>query len=242
MNLHKIGLAGIILFLLFPGCTKKDDLTLPVKVYFKIGVSQTSPYNAEYFAFNECKIGIQSIGFEGKREEGGDVYFETNSHLNMQPFTFLRPVQVAVFDIPQGIYYFMKWDLTMKCLNPEGLDDGRDESDPCIGVTISGNYLTSNGPQVPFILAIDEAERFDVTASDPLGKSIIALSVNREYEATVLFDPEYAFHTITREAFEASEVSDVKGKPTVIISSHRNTDLYMILLYRVFQNITISVK
>jgi len=242
MKLFKVRLAGLILLVLISGCSKKDDLTLPVKVYFKIGVAQNSSYNAEYFVFNECEIGIQSIRFEGKREAGGDIYFETDSKMNLQPITFLQPVQVSVFDIPQGIYYYMKWDLTMKCINPEGLTDGRDESDPCIGITVSGNYMTTYGGSIPFVLAIDEAEQFDVSASDPDGNSLIALSVDREYEATVLFDPEYAFHIISREVFETTEVLNVNGIPTIIISSHKNTDLYMILLYRIFQNVTISVK
>jgi hypothetical protein len=242
MSTNKIKPVIVLLFLLITGCTKKDDLTLPVKVYFKIGVTQNSPYSADSFNFDECKIGIQSIGFVGKREAGGDYYFETDSKMNLETITFMQPVQVAVFDIPQGIYYYMKWALTMKCVNPEGLDDGRDESDPCIGVTISGNYMTTYGVPIPFILAIDEAEQFEISASDPEGKSIIALSVDREYEATVLFDPEYAFNSITREAFESTESSVINGHQTIIISSHKNTDLYMILLYRIFQNVTISVK
>src|SRR5512142_1233454 len=102
------------LILLIAGCTKKDELTLPVRVYLKIGIvsggsASTGP---EYLDFNECQIGIQGIGYEGKREAVGDVYFETDPKVDLKTITFLEPVIVTEFDIPQGVYNYMKWDIS----------------------------------------------------------------------------------------------------------------------------------
>jgi hypothetical protein len=68
------------------------------------------------------------------------------------------------------------------------------------------------------------------------------LSVNKEYEATVLFAPEKAFSSISRESFEEAEISGDSGNPKIIISSSKNKGLYMILSYRIFQSAEVVVK
>ena len=78
----KIRLTGIILILFFPSCTEKDELTLPVNVDFMISISDNSS-NDEYLTFTGGVIGIQKIGFEGKREAGEDVFFETDPKMDL---------------------------------------------------------------------------------------------------------------------------------------------------------------
>jgi hypothetical protein len=230
--------AIILLILLNTGCREKDELTLPVKVYFKIGISQDNSYNSEYLVFTNCQIGIRSIQFEGKREAGGDVYFETDSKMNYQKLSFLQPTLVTVFDIPQGIYDYMKWCLTTKCL----IIDDLPESSSCLGIVISGNYTYMNGSVIPFIFAIDALEQISVWASSPDGTSTIVLSVNKEYEANILLAPANAFHSISRESLEKAEVFGNDGNQIIIISSSKNKYLYEILLYRIFQNVSLIIR
>jgi hypothetical protein len=136
----------------------------------------------------------------------------------------------------------MKWDISMKCIETEGLIGDRDESYPCIGIVISGNYKSSDGSVIPFIFAIDEPEQFSVISSDPDGNSRIVLSVKKEYEATVYFAPERAFSAISRESFEEAEISGYGEHPNIIISSSSNQDMYEILLYRIFLSASVIVK
>jgi hypothetical protein len=107
MTLYKIKVASVILILFMAGCREKDDLTLPVKVYFKIGISPENSLNTEYLHFTDCKIGIQRIQFEGKREAGTDIFFETDPNMNLQTLSFAQqPLTISVFNIPQGIYNY----------------------------------------------------------------------------------------------------------------------------------------
>lgn len=236
MGKCKIKLAGLILLLFLTGCTKNDEFKRPVKVFLKIGVStesSTGPQSNQYLDFTECQIGIQTIQFEGKRETGGDIYFETDSKIDLQTITFLKPVIISEFDIPQGIYYYMKWDIYMKCMV---------EFTQCTGIVIRGQYSSTTGSGIPFVLTIEQPEEFSIRASDPENKSTIVLSAKKDYEATVLLDPVNAFSTITRESFENAEISYENGNPEIVISRIMNEDLYMILLDRIFKSVKVIVK
>lgn len=239
----KIRLAGLIALLLVTGCVRKDDLTLPVKVFFKFGILRDYKASKEYLEFTGCKIGVQQIGFEGSREAGGDIYFTSDPSLNLQTLSFNQePVTISEFDIPQGVYESMKWDITLKCVDAVGLTDGRDESYPCISIVFTGNYTSLNGSVIPLILDIDKPEIFRILASDPGGEPIIVLSVDKEYEAIVWFTPELAFSVISRQSLEVAEISGGSTNPRIIISSRINEELYEILLYRIIQSASVIVK
>jgi hypothetical protein len=243
MIIKRINLVGVILLILISGCTKKDDLTLPVKVHFKIGISQNNSLINEYLDFSDCRIGIQNIKFEGKREIGTDIYFETDPEIYFQSISLAQdPTQICTFDIPQGVYNSMKWDLSMICLETDELAEDQDVSWPCVGIIISGYYTYLNGSVIPFIFAIDAPEQFRVISHDPEGNSSITLSVNKEYEAIVYFAPAKAFGAISRESFETAKISGDSLNPVIIISSSENTSLYEILIYRIFLSASVLVK
>jgi hypothetical protein len=242
MTLFKRKLLSLILVLFIAGCIDKDELTLPVKVYFKVGISSDISLKTKYLNLFECRVGIQSIQFEGKREAGGDIFFETVSTLNMQTLSFLQPIIISDFDIPQGIYNSMKWDISMKCIDTEGLIDDNDEESSCIVILISGDYTYMDGSVIPFIFAISEPVQFSVLAYNLYGDSEIALSVNKEYEATVLITPENAFNSIPRQSFEKAGISGEIGYTKIIISSSNNEDLYEFILNRIFQSAKVIVK
>jgi hypothetical protein len=246
MILNKIKLVIITLILFLNGCTEKDDLTLPVKVDFKIGISD-NPSKDEYLTFTGGKIGVRRIQFDGKREAGGDVFFETDPKINFSQLAFnasSQPVTISDFDIPQGIFNYMKWDINLKEIVIDELieDDDDDTDSPEIGLTISGVYTYLSSISIPFIIVVDIAEQFSVKSFDPDGNSTIVLSVDKYYEAILLLDPAYAFHSISRESLEEADVSDNSGIEIIIISSDENEDLYEDLLYRIAQSVRVVVK
>lgn len=247
MTHSKIKLVIITLSLFFTGCTEKDDLTLPVKVEFKIGISENSAKD-EYLTFNGGEIGIRKIQFDGKREAGEDVFFETDPEINFPSLAFnssVQPALISDFDIPQGIFNYMKWDINLKEIVIDELigdDDDDDTDSPYIGLAISGIYTYLSGTTVPFIIAIDNTELLSVKAYDQDGNSRIVLYVDKDYEAVLLLDPAYAFHSISRESLEEADVSDNSGTPVILISSDENEDLYEDLLYRIDQSAKVLVK
>ena len=239
----KIKLVVIILFLAVTSCVEKDDLTLPVRVFFKIGISPNQLPYYEYLDFTQCQIGIQSISFEGTREEGPDIHFVTNPALNLQTLSFNeKPTAISIFDLPQGVYSSMKWDISLKCIETERPIDDRNESSPCIGIIIKGNYTNMGGFVIPFILAIDKPVLFSVMSFGPAGESTIVLSVDKEYEATVLFAPEEAFSAVDRQFLEDAELSGDLSHPEIIISSVMNEELYLKLVFNIFLSASAVIK
>lgn len=234
MLCNKLKVVFIILIPLIGGCTRKDELTLPVRVYLKIGIitDSSSVKSPKYLEFNECQIGIESIRFEGKREAGGDVYFETDSKMNLNTITFLEPVLISEFDIPQGIYYYMKWDIKMRSI---------EAYNPNTGITIKGNYYSLAGPKIPFVLEIEQPEEFSIRAFDPEDRTTIVLTKFRFYEAKVLFNPVIAFQALSQESFENAQISSDAGN-IIIISKNENENLYAILLDRIFKSAKVVVK
>ena len=142
MTLYKIKLVIVTLILLIAGCTEKDDLTLPVRVNFKIGISPENINSDSYLNFNSGHIGVQEIRFEGKRDAGEDVFFETDPKMNLQTLTFSKRENplISDFDIPQGIYNYMKWDIDLKRVVTEGLIDDTGIDSLSLGLVISGIY------------------------------------------------------------------------------------------------------
>ena len=235
------------MILFFPSCTEKDELTLPVNVDFMISISDNSSGD-EYLSFTGGVIGVQKIGFEGKRDAGEDIFFETDPKMNLPQLTFgtyAQPASISDFDIPQGIFNYMKWDINLKKIVIDELNDDDDDGDDdslYTGLAILGTYSYQSGVSIPIILAIDNAEQFSVRSFDPEGNSTIVLSVEKDYDAVLLLDPGYSFHSISRESIEEAETSDDSGTEVILISSEENEDLYEVLLYRIAQSAKVIVK
>jgi hypothetical protein len=241
---YKLRLLSISLVLFITGCIEKDELTLPVNIDFKINISENS-LKDEYLTFTGGKIGVRRIQFEGKREAGGDVFFETDPNINLPLLTFntsAQPVTISGFNIPQGIFNYMKWDINLKGILIDEINDDDDVDSPYIGLVISGTYSYLSSSSIPFIIAIDDTELLSVKSFDQDGNSRIVLSVNKDYEAILLLDPAYAFQSISRESLEEADVSDDSGTPIIVISSDENEDLYEDLLYRIAKSAKVLVK
>jgi hypothetical protein len=258
-------LVVIILVLFMAGCTEKDELTSPVRVHFKIaltGLGSIQGWYAEYFEFTEGRILIQKIRFEGKREYGEDIFFETDPDIDLPIIEFgtqpygSPPALITGFDIPQGIYNSWKWDIYMKRIMTDELiaDEAMDLHD--IGLVIKGSFnqtwwspeyypFEDSTHSIQVLLAIDAAEQFSLMSKMSYNledSQEIVLSGWGDRQAIMYFDPYNAFETIKRESIEEAEVSsDINGQPIIIISSDKNKHLYENILYRLSQSARVLV-
>ena len=115
----RIKLAGTILILIFFGCTekndftlpvRKDELTLPINMSFKISLSLDNPSYADFLDFTDCCTNNSGIKFKGKREAGLSFLFNTNpqTDFTLSPFELSHTTTICNFDIPQGIYTYIR--------------------------------------------------------------------------------------------------------------------------------------
>ena len=275
MTFHKTILASIFLLFFITGCNKeKDELTLPVNILFKMSIkmsfSMDDSLNAEYLNFTDCILGVGNIVFKGKREEGGDYYFETDPNLYFSVFPLKlnsQPIIVCDFDLPQGTYTDMKWGMWLWAIPGKDLLDliegltvvellatgvEEDLGDGWVngpGIAISGIYKFLDGSEIPFLLAGDFILARDATdyylwaeTFDSEDNSSIVLSADKHYESTLIFSLENDFRSLNRELFEEAKVSGDSVHPVIIISGSNNKDLYENLTSRINLSIKVIIK
>lgn len=246
MKLLKTILIIITLFLWISGCTEKDELAIPVKVHLKIGILEDP--SEPNFAFSKGHIGIQTIQFEGIRESGGNIYFETDPEENFQTLGFgiKQLATISVYDIPQGIYYYMEWNISLKWIVTDELRYLDDAGSLDAGLVISGSYYPLGEgyglPFVPIVIAIDDIEQLAVRAKDAENNSRIVLSENNIYEAIIWLDLSHAFQSISGDSIMEAEISGNGQDGVVLISSNKNKELYTIVLDRIFRSAKVIVK
>jgi len=226
-------LAGLFLVLLSVGCTKKDEFTVPVSIQFQIGIKPFGELSDPgYFHFNWVHVLIGRIEFDGKREAGGDVFFQTDPHLDGPFLEFdTKPVVITSLDLPQGIYNPMLWDIYLKKIEGLGLT-GMDL--PKTGLIIYGGYEYTDGTAIDVFVCINDTELLSFRSYTSEFESEIVLSAGRTYNVILLFDLYNAFLPVSRESVEMAETSPgINGEPVIIISSNKNKNLYDHLLYRI---------
>jgi hypothetical protein len=237
MTICKIKLAGLILILFLAGCREKDELTLPVRIHLKfygiLSNPQWVPFpEAAFLEMTEGKIGIQKIEFEGIRETGGNVSFETDPDISLPVLGFTGQFElISDFDIPQGVYNTFKWDIYLKSIEPDESINNNDIDSLGTGLFIKGNYhhiwwnLEEYGEEdsvytIPFIFFGPDTGLY----SD--FKSNVVLSGNKDYEVVLQFNLADAFESISSESLEVAEISGDGLNQKVIISKEKNKYLY----------------
>lgn len=264
-------LAIFLLLCALSGCRKeKDELTLPVSVDFKmalkVGISADSSLNDEYLKFNRCELGLDRITLTGKREVGKDILFRTRPSLDFSKlFSTLgkEPIQLYLFAIPQGTYKEIKWHIyiswavgvnslldlgcTIKEINEAGFEDVSPDgamfpvyAGPSI--LVLGTYEFLDGSVVPFVFAHDTPLEIAALTYDAEGSSRIVLSVDKEYESTLSINLEYAFHSLSREAFEHAEISGEGKNQVIIISQGKNEELFESLISQNFISAIATIR
>jgi hypothetical protein len=250
MKIHWIKLAGVTLILLIAGCIEqeKEDFTLPVRVHFRIG------YKPDYDGQNVSKdgeIGIQDIQFEGIREAGGNVYFETDPNTDWPHYKFNAMESICDYNLPQGIFKYMRWDITLKRIETQKLsyidddlvsyiDDDLDSLS--IGLILYGFFETGlvytdewGLPQdlfIPVIIAIDDKE--ELVARFTKG---ITLSADKDYEAHVLLSAS----ALSSVNYEGAEITGEGESKRIIITSNKNEDLYEKILYQLLRSVRVDI-
>lgn len=262
MTRYKIKLAVFFFVLFITGCTKKDELKLPVTIHFKIEFRQPvaqwqygqNQSISELFTVEACHIGIRGIRLEGKREAGGDVFFETDPRITQMNLILtdpMDPVSIISFDIPQGIYDYMKCDIFLSNIPSDELIRAYNIDYEKTGIIIKGKYEkvywtdddfdSGLNYSIPFILAIENTEIFNISFSPLYDKGKIAIEHGKEYIALLFLDLYHVFKSISTQTIENAEVSGNGPDQVIIISGEKNKNLYENLLFRLAQSSTVII-
>ena len=121
-------LAGILL-----SCQEAEEFKIPSDVGFRMDINrEASP--AGRLSFTTGYITLASFSFEGRREQGGDVFFTKEYERGLKvAFDATVPVDALAFQIPQGNY--VRIEIEMETYEDTVLSS----------LVVSGSYLHSNG-------------------------------------------------------------------------------------------------
>jgi hypothetical protein len=223
----------------------KDELTLPAKVYFGYEFlfhqeelvmddpatgtlkSKLPPgFHGGRLEINKGTLMIRSVEFDGRREEGRDVYFISDLRdpliVNLETVTGNQELS---FDIPQGVYNMIDIHL----------HPGGSTAPPLV---LEGTISRGAAHVIPVRFELDIYEKLRIRA-EPSGLDKIVLRKDIPSYAWIVVDAGSMFRFIHPTMFRDAILSDVDGIETLLIDSGTNQELFNALASRVEKSISI---
>ena len=227
--LIKISLIIILVLptFIFTSCIK-DELTLPTEVNFKFGIEpheqEEDGLKSNYPSTNSVIINngtltIDAIEFDGKRNEGKDVFFISNFSeiiiANLESQTTNRSVR---FDVPQGIYNQV--DITLHL------------TDRHSSLILEGNVSVASQGQRKVRFEYNYSDIVRVRATSNNDQSIV-LKKDTRTTVNVIVDAGFLFRFINPNAIANGDIVNNNGQDLILINEINNINLYNQLASRI---------
>ncbi len=241
MHKYTFGLTGwLLLLLLLNGCMADDELSAPVNVNLHLEMGTNTP-GISYVDFHNITIAVQQTKFYGIREEGSDIFFNSEPNVPFGIYAIRKNEQaptIDAFDIPQGVYNQMRWEIQTREIDDDYFEDYFDEElDEYIdvddfGIIIEGKYTRLNGSEILLFIAIDPTEKLLMETYDTGGNNQLSILSGNTYNIRLEINPYVAIGNIERSLLENAETDEEDDIYFIEISSDENEDLYERILFR----------
>lgn len=225
----------------FHGCT---NLSEPVKVNLNITGLQRNNTAINYLSFHKAVVSIREIKFFGAREVGSAIFFTTNPTVpgNIYSFTTQQPVfYIRSFDIPQGVYSQMRWEITSGEVDDETYENEYFDIDD-FGIIFEGTYTRLDGLEVLLFIVIDPFDVYLFETFTVDGKNSISVSADNIYGINLKLNPYLAMQNIERELLEYASSGFEEVEDYIEISSFENSLIYERMLLRLKQTIQSTIQ
>ena len=236
---------SVLLFLILIGVSscEHDDLSKPVRVHFELSfVQDDAPL--DYLAFRNIVVDVEQISFNGIRQEGNDVLFNTRPG-DTFGMHILSPSQsssyVTYFDLPQGIYQLMRWEIELGEIDEDMYPDDYIDSDD-FGFIIEGTYTRQDGTSVLLFIAIDEEELIRVESINNEGETPIPILADNNYTVSLEINPHALMRGIPRSMLEQAEEDEEDDVYFIEISEDENEELYNLVLFQLSKTLKAVVR
>lgn len=199
-------------------CSKVNQWKQPTEVCFNIDIAEEAIMDGALF-FKEGYISLASFEFDGKREEGGDVYFTKNYAQELKTLFGASDISDLKFDVPQGIYTAVNLEITSAIK----------EEKP--NLVVDGFFKNKQGTLYPIRFELSEMETFSIVGVNLVDKEEqIDLAQVAKTQATILLNPVKWFAVLPKSALEQAEKVSIKGINTILINNEVNGQLYKEIL------------
>ena len=235
-------LAGILM-----SCQETEEFKIPSDVGFRMDINREANPGGQ-LSFTSGYITLSSFSFEGKREQGGDVFFTKEYERGLQvAFDATKPVDAWAFQVPQGNY--LRIEVEMETYDDTSVS----------GLVVSGSYLHSNGIRYPIQLELSSSVDIEIEARDKSGSKQIVLKKSSPATAKIKLDPVKWFEAVPlshldnavltlgdseeeseREGQEEGEIESEEeaefGSSYILINEEVNESIYEIIITRIKQS------
>jgi hypothetical protein len=227
-----------ILLIIFSAC-RKDELTLPAKVFFEFEmISHQEEENLKSGApfpvpgkmtVDRGTMSIRSIEFEGRRDQGRDVFFVTNMG---QPLIIdlgeKNNNQALSFDIPQGVYSQIEIYLDL---------GGNDE----IPLIIEGKISGGTPNEIPLRFEYNISDKLRARAESGQSGNKMVLRKDTPSKARIILDSPSVFQFVTMPVLMDAAISVIDGKEVLLINSNNNINLFNIMAERLEKSLRVII-
>ena len=220
MSKRSLLLTIFSIMLMLPACIK-DELTLPAKVFFEFELIPSFDTPPGGMIINKGSIIIESIEFDGRRDQGKDVYF--TSDLSGPVFIDLENGQSdreLSFDIPQGVYNRVKIILNLA----EKMEGSK-------GIPFVLEGKISEGPmnnmnKIPLRFEYNFHERIEIEARSGNNANKIVLRKDTPATARIVVDAGLLFQFVNLPTLNNFTISQFNNQETIIISPESNSEIF----------------
>ncbi len=222
-------LPAVLLFI--QSCTK-DELTLPTTVDFKFelvphdegsGLKSGPPFDLPFgrMTVNRGSLVISSIEFEGRRDEGRDVFFISDFPepvtVNLETGETSREIS---FDIPQGVYNRVEIYIEL------GGETG-------IPLSLEGTIKKGQDEKVPLRFEYNIRERIGIRAEPGRNRNRIVLRRDAPSTAKVEVNAGTVFQFVNFQAMQVDPESLMGADGVVLISAESNIGVFSAMAPRI---------
>jgi len=231
--MRKIISLVIFSLILFTYSCEKDELTEPTKVDLEFSMDSYTGYgqygskSGSSFEINEGVMIIESIEFDGRRDEGEDYFFTSDFSEPLITEMHNKYTNKDVsYDIPQGVYNRIELNFS--------IGDGNENA-----LCLQGHY--QRGPlddvEIRFEYAFQEQIR--IRAKNSMNNEQIVLKSNSDVKANVIFDAAHLFKIVSMNMINNAETTQVEGENIILINNENNIDIFNVLVTRLDNSIRV---
>lgn len=223
----------IFIFLIIQGCANTEDFP-PKSVPFEFIIQDKNPDNAKFIAFNKGTLLIESIEFEGIKEDGNNYVFESNfdsiATANLQTGVTTPEIK---FDIPQGIYNRINLAIKIPDHNnqPSLMVEGIYDFPPG-----KGNPPDPIGPdkETRIKVVINFGLMLELNGiTNKKNKNEFVFNQNQPGKLQITIDPDFWFRPVTPNLIRNAEISEEEEEAEIVISKTKNERIFELIINRI---------
>jgi hypothetical protein len=198
----------------------KDDFTKPAEVTFTFRLN-SEELDGKFLEFQGGTMYVKEIGFEGYRESGEDVFFNSDfENLIMADLATGATTDLIKFDIPQGIYDHINLSIEID----------QNNEDPSL--TLNGAYNSANHGFIPVRFEFGINEILNLNPKPGKGKNKIVLNKDIPSNAEVLISTGFLFQVVNSRMLESAEIIQQNGESMIVISKDLNQHIFNVVVNR----------